>query len=239
MKAMWKGPFRVIRRINDVNYQINVGGRRGIVTYHINLLRKYNRSVLYTSVVSDSDTDFLVDICMERETIDSIKLDSNLGIENRNNIRDLCTEFEDVVNSEPGLTDIITHDVRTTSESPITLKPYRIPHAIRADVKLAIDEMLELGVIEPSMSPWSAPIVPIRKNDGTLRICVDYRKINQITIFDAYPTPRMDELFEKLGEAKFTVETDHNPLVWLNQVKTKSQRLLRWSKNNADALSRI
>ncbi|CAC5369044.1 unnamed protein product [Mytilus coruscus] len=137
MKAMWKGPFRVIRRLNDVNYCINVGGRR-----------------------------------------------------------------------EPGLTDLITHDVRTTSENPITLKPYRIPHAIRADVKLAIDEMLELGVIEPSISPWSAPIVPIRKHDGTLRICVDYRKINQITIFDAYPIPRMEELFEKLGEAKFISRLD-------------------------------
>lgn len=85
------------------------------------MLSKYNRSVLYTSVVSDSDTDILVDICMERETIDRLKLDSNLDIERCNSIRDLCTEFEDVVNSEPGLTDIITHNVRTTSESPITL----------------------------------------------------------------------------------------------------------------------
>ena len=208
MKAMWKGPYRVVRKISDVNYQINVGGRRGIVTYHINMLRKYNRSVLFTSMNSDDESDCLVDICMEEESIHDIKLDGLLDKEKREEIRKLCEEFSDVVNSKPGLTDIITHDVKTTSEKPITLKPYRIPQAIRADVKQAVDEMLDQGIIEPSNSPWSAPIVPIRKRDGTLRICVDYRRINQITQFDAYATPRMDELFDKLGDAKFISRLD-------------------------------
>jgi hypothetical protein len=47
MLAQWKGPFRVVERVNDVNYRINVGGRRGIVTYHINLLKKYHRTATH------------------------------------------------------------------------------------------------------------------------------------------------------------------------------------------------
>ena len=58
------------------------------------------------------------------------------------------------------------------------------------------------GIIRPSCSPYSVPIVPIRKKDSSLRICVDYRKLNNVTLFDAYPAPRIDELFEQLDMSK-------------------------------------
>ena len=59
--------------------------------------------------------------------------------------------------------------------------------------------MLESGIIVPSSSPWTSPLVPVRKKDGSLRLCVDYRRLNQVTQEDRYPMPRVEELLEQLG----------------------------------------
>ena len=63
--------------------------------------------------------------------------------------------------------------------------------------------MLDLGVIEPSNSEYAAPFVLVPKKDGSIRFCVDYRKLNNISESDAYPIPRMDEILESVGSAKF------------------------------------
>ncbi len=63
--------------------------------------------------------------------------------------------------------------------------------------------MLEQGAIEPGQSPWASLVVLVRKKDGTVRFCVDYRQLNAVTRFDAYPLPRIDETIESLGGAKY------------------------------------
>ena len=60
----------------------------------------------------------------------------------------------------------------------VRLPPYRLPHAYRVSVQKELKEMLELGIIEPTSSEWASPMVVIKKNDGSLRICVDYRRLN-------------------------------------------------------------
>jgi hypothetical protein len=75
-------------------------------------------------------------------------------------------------------------------------------------VRREIGDMLEAGVIVPSKSPWTSPLVPIRKKDGGIRLCVDYRKLNKITQDDRYPMPRVEELVEELGRAQFITTLD-------------------------------
>ena len=62
-----------------------------------------------------------------------------------------------------------------------------------------IDEMIELGVIEPSISPYSSPIVLVQKKDGSVRFCIDFRKLNKVTEFDAEPMPNMEEVINRMS----------------------------------------
>ena len=69
------------------------------------------------------------------------------------------------------------------------------------ELKKQLQELLNKGLIRPSVSPWGAPVLFVKKKDGTLRLCIDYRKLNQVTVKNKYPLPRIDDLFDQLQGA--------------------------------------
>ncbi|XP_039862407.1 uncharacterized protein LOC120718122 [Simochromis diagramma] len=91
---------------------------------------------------------------------------------------------------------------------PIRQRPYRVPQHLVDKLRQEVEQMLELGVIEPSCSEWCSPVVIIFKKDGSLRICIDFRKLNAISEFDAYPMPRIEDLLEKIGAARYITTLD-------------------------------
>ncbi|KAL1269230.1 hypothetical protein QQF64_031519 [Cirrhinus molitorella] len=103
----------------------------------------------------------------------------------------------------PGKTDLVQHHIYLKDSKPIHQHAYRVPEKLLLTMKQEIETMLELGVIEQSSSEWNNPIVLVPKKDGTLRFCLDFRKLNAVSKFDPYPMPRVDDLIEKLGSAKF------------------------------------
>ena len=102
----------------------------------------------------------------------------------------------------------------TDGSGPIRQRPYRIPPALKKDLCDELQTMLKDGLIEESSSEWSSPIVVVKKKDGSNRICVDYRKLNVITKFDAYPMPRIDEMLDAIGNAKYISTLDLAKEYW-------------------------
>ena len=115
---------------------------------------------------------------------------------------ELLVEFQDVFSKGPhdlGGTSVVTHEIDVGDAKPIRQHPRRLPFKQREEVAQMTKEMKEQGVIEESNSPWSSPVVLVRKKDGTQRFCVDYRKLNSITKKDSYPLPRIDATLDALG----------------------------------------
>ncbi|KAG1929738.1 gag-pol fusion protein [Pimephales promelas] len=114
----------------------------------------------------------------------------------------------DLLCQKPGRTDVVQHTIHLKDPTPSRQRPYRIPERLLTPLKTEIETMIQLGVIEPSVSEWSSPIVIVPKKDHTLRVCIDFRKLNSQSKFDAYPMPRVDELLERIGRAQFITTLD-------------------------------
>ena len=112
-------------------------------------------------------------------------------------------KFADVFSIELGKIELVEHHIETGDTKPIKLPPYRVLQAFQAMVRQELKEMLNQGIVEPSVSEWAAPIVPIVKKDGSLRLCVDYQRLNATSQTNAYPMPRIDDLIDQLGQAVF------------------------------------
>ncbi|KAM8953265.1 adhesion G protein-coupled receptor F5-like [Pelodytes ibericus] len=123
-------------------------------------------------------------------------------------ILELIREKGDTFSNQPGYTPLATHRVETPGQHPLRQTPYRIPESVKDHMRKEIDEMLQLGVIEHSDSPWASPVVLVPKRDGTTRFCVDYQKLNDKTISDAYPMPRIDELLDKMARGQYLTTID-------------------------------
>ena len=102
-----------------------------------------------------------------------------------------------------GHTEMVQHDILTNTEIPIKQPVRRPPFHLRDEADKAVEKMLKDGVIEPSNSPWASPVVLVRKKDNSLRYCIDYRKLNNVTRKDSYPLPRIDDSLDSLGKAKY------------------------------------
>ena len=111
--------------------------------------------------------------------------------------------FEDLPHGRP-LDHGIEHRIELEAGTlPIKIHPYKHPKRVKDEIEKAIKELLELGLIRPSSSPFASSVVLVKKKDGTLRMCIDYRDLNKKTIKNKYPIPRIDELMDELHGAKF------------------------------------
>ncbi|GAU10392.1 hypothetical protein TSUD_417700, partial [Trifolium subterraneum] len=91
---------------------------------------------------------------------------------------------------------------------PISVAPYRISPLEHRELKSQLEELLQKHFIRPSVSPWGAPVLLVKKKDGTMRLCIDYRQLNKVTIKNKYPLPRIDDLLDQLRGATIFSKID-------------------------------
>ena len=118
----------------------------------------------------------------------------------------LLSEFTDSFaksKNDLSITSVDKHSMTMASQQRVKMGPGRLPLAKRKALKCELDQLLSLGVIEPSSSSWASPVVLVTKKDGSLRLCVDYRKVNDLLIKDSYPLPRIDDSLDALSGAKW------------------------------------
>ena len=122
-----------------------------------------------------------------------------------------------------GETNLVEMEIHTGEEAPRRAAARRMPFAVRQEVARQLESMQEAGIIEPSSSPWSSPVVMVRKKDGSLRFCVDYRELNKVTRKDTYPLPRVDDLLDQIGQSKFFTTLDLASGYWQIRVEPSSR----------------
>ena len=113
-----------------------------------------------------------------------------------------------------GRTGVLKHRIPTGEAQPIRQPLRRVPYHMQKEMDEQIDNMLKKDVITPSKSPWASGIVLVKKKDGSKRFCVDYRRLNEVTIEDAYPLPRIDESLDQLAGSKWFSCLDMNSGYW-------------------------
>nr|GEZ89717.1 putative reverse transcriptase domain-containing protein [Tanacetum cinerariifolium] len=92
--------------------------------------------------------------------------------------------------------------------TPIAITPYRLSPSEMKELMSQLQELLDKGFIRPSSSPWGAPILFVKKKDGSMRMCIDYRELNKFTLKNVYPLPRIDDLFDQLQGARWFLKID-------------------------------
>jgi hypothetical protein len=123
-------------------------------------------------------------------------------------VREFVDVFPDELSGMPPDIDVEFVIELQPGTAPISKRPYRMPPKELAELKTQLQELLDRGYIRPSSSPWGCPALFVKKKDGSLRLCVDYRPLNAVTIKNKYPLPRIDVLFDQLAGARVFSKID-------------------------------
>ena len=130
------------------------------------------------------------------------------GYADRQKLLNTLIKYQDCFSkheTDLGLTHLVQHSIDTGTAKPVKQPPRRPPMALAGEETAAIEKMLSQGVIRESSSPWASPIVLVKKKDGKIRTCIDYRQLNKVTRKDAFPLPKVQECLDALsGSAIFT-----------------------------------
>ena len=143
------------------------------------------------------------------EDVSCVQFDDALSEVQLDELKAVFQTHADILTTRPGVfSGNLMLEIPLTSDVPIRRKMYNLPFSSKEVVEKEIQVMLDLEIIEPSKSPYSSPVVLVRKKDGSCRFCIDFRGLNKITVFDAEPIPNVEDLFVRLAHSRFFTKID-------------------------------
>ena len=203
----WDGPYKILEKISPLNYKIDTPGRRSKVL-HVNLLKKWSVSaarVHGVAVIKEEEGE-----SESPQGLTLVSCDFVPNVMQQQQLDETLHKFPTVLCDSPGKTEAATLSILTGDALPISNRPYRIPPKWCEEVKAQLDQLLFLGIIEPSESPWSSAVITVKKKNGGCRICLDYRAVNGVTTPDPYQMPFIEDILDTLANAKFMSKLDLN-----------------------------
>ncbi|XP_077551761.1 uncharacterized protein LOC144165881 [Haemaphysalis longicornis] len=226
-----KGPFEITGKKNDVDYEISLGGKRKV--FHVNMLKLYEErtssppsqaSVAATiddvpATPDDLDdppsADSLPTLPLRQtQTCEDVKLSPELNAEQRAQVHEVIQKYGLIFSDLPGKTDVVHCPLNLTTDKPVHDSQYPLPLALHETIEKEVQDMLAMGIIEKSQSPYNAPLVAIKKPDGTIRLCIDFRELNKLLVSDCEPIPRIDVVLALAGKKKFFSKFDFTKGYW-------------------------
>ena len=228
LELAWKGPYKVIERKGEADYKIQMEREAKIL--HANLLKLFiergedtvSKMVAVRAVVVEEEKEETTAITSKdipvmpleaTEGPQDIKIRTEDG-EFARMLRELADEFGDILTDVPSCTNLEVCRVQLKDDATVRSRPYTVPFSQRETIDKEIDQMLKMGVIEPSTSSYASPIVLVKKKDGKMRFCIDYRKLNKVVEFDTEPKPEIYYLFSKLGKKEIFSKIDLSKGYW-------------------------
>ena len=227
----WQGHYKVLKKVNKVDYAMDVKGKTKL--FHVNLLKKYiRRSTVCLStfdglsssevieevtspnvatnlcIIEDSPDTELPTVSSENPSIENFKLGKSLTGDMVADLQGVLKNFDNVFSDIPGCTSTITHTIKLKTNEPLKSKFYPVPIHLTKEFESEVSNLLKLGIIEPSNSPYCVPVVLIKKPDTTYRLALDLRVLNSVTVFDCEPMPLIDQDFYKFTGAVHFSEID-------------------------------
>ncbi|XP_070203545.1 uncharacterized protein [Littorina saxatilis] len=231
LQLTWKGPFVINEKTSDCNYKVNVGKK--VKIYHANLLKAYLEreevkdevAVVMENTGPDMEpyiTDHIPLLPLQAtESYKDVKVNPDLDSTKVFQLTELAKRHQKCLTDLPGMTQLQECELKLTTQKPVYVKPYPLPHSQVETVKEEVRKMLKMGVIEPSVSPYNAPVVLTKKKDDSIRFCIDFRRLNQVTEFDSEKLPDIDYLFSKLSKARYFSKVDLSKGYW--QLRMREQ----------------
>ena len=212
LQASWEGPFTITKSIPPLNYEIQDAENTWSRITHINNLKSYKPLPTPKQLQVGA-------VCLVAEENQEVSkvLDSGPSLVggpcvgySQGEMDQLLHNFDCVFSPTPGEAQVDAFKIKLQEDAlPSSRPPYQVPIHLREEVNTEIDKLLDLHIIEPSHSvDWCAPIVPVRKPDKSIRLCIDYRDINKVTPLDRHIIPTLPEILDKVGHAAVLSKVD-------------------------------
>src|SRR6218665_1411373 len=230
-------------------------GVGNVKTFHINMLKKYYErerteettalnqvnaksdsevKAYISSVVHDGTADVEEDEMLrlyswghgvQKETYKDVDICNDLSEKQRKEMMTLLEEYADIFSDQPGRTDLVKHDIKVTSDVPVQSRAYPTPFHLQQEIDKEIEIMIKNWINERSESACAAPLVVVKKQDGSSRLCCNYKQLNKITVFDPEPMMSNEDVFSKISGSKVYSKFDFSKGYYQIPMEEKSKDL--------------